>query len=80
MSTLLSLLSGFRRGKARRAAARTLHGLSAAQLADIGIPPDRIEDVVDEMLVLNEHRASRPALATRAGYGHGAVTALPRWS
>ena len=55
MSALTSLLAWFRKGEARRSASRSLHRLSVAELADLGIPPDRIDDVVDEMLMMTEH-------------------------
>lgn len=63
MNAPLRLLAWFRKGSARRSASRSLYGLSRAQLADLGIPPDRIDDVVDEMLMLNEHQALRSAPA-----------------
>jgi len=68
MFSRLSLFAPFRRGDTRRSATRTLRGLSAAQLADLGITPDGIDDVVDTMLLQNEHRQDlrrpAPALAT----------------
>ena len=73
MSVLTSLLTWVREGNARRSASRSLHRLSAAELADLGIPTDRIYDVVDEMLLMNEHRrdcavsASRAAVPARRG-------------
>lgn len=65
MFARLSLFAPFRRGDTRRSAVRTLRGLCAAQLADLGITPDGIEEVVDTMLMQNEHReeARRPAPA-----------------
>jgi hypothetical protein len=59
MNALHNMLAAFRKGQVRRSAARSLYGLSGAQLADLGIPADRIEDVVDDMLMLNEHRLAQ---------------------
>lgn len=70
MSWLPSLFETFRRGQTRSASLHDLGGLSAAQLADIGIPPDQIGDVVDGLLRrphLDEIRAIGPA--TRAFTG-----------
>jgi len=70
MSWLSSLFEGFHRGGTRSAALHDLGSLSAAQLADIGIAPDQIGDVVDGLLRrphLDEIRAIGPA--TRAFTG-----------
>ena len=62
MSMLSAILAGFRRGNARRSAAHTLRGLSAAQLADIGIHPDAIDDVVSAMLANSAGAKATPRL------------------
>jgi uncharacterized protein YjiS (DUF1127 family) len=51
---MTSLLSFFRKNRARRAALADLHRLSAEQLDDIGLSADSLGDVVESML-------SRPA-------------------
>ena len=78
MSVLTSLLTWLRKGNARRSASRSLHRLSAAELADLGIPPDRIDDVVDEMLLMNEHRRDCAVSASRGGGPRQA--GLPRFA
>jgi uncharacterized protein YjiS (DUF1127 family) len=63
MIELSSFLASFRRGRIRRSAVRALRGLSAEQLADLGIAPDRIGDAVDGLIARD---ATRPA-RTRTG-------------
>lgn len=60
MNTFSSLLAAFRQGSARRSAAHALRSLPAAQLADLGIPADAIDDVVEAMLARPEQRPVRP--------------------
>jgi hypothetical protein len=67
MNALAGLLSSFRKGSARRSAARSLASLTAAELADLGMTPDRIDDVVDEMLLRNEHAMLRAAAPSFRG-------------
>lgn len=50
MLSLSTMIEGFRKGSTRRASVRALKGLSAAQLRDIGVPPDQIGEVVDAMV------------------------------
>ena len=64
MLTILKLLQGFREGSARRSAVRTLGSLSAAQLRDLGIPADGIDDFVGTMLAVHHSRRANAAAAT----------------
>ena len=50
MFGLTQIVAAFRRSRMRRAAIRDLHRLSREQLSDVGIPSDRIGDVIDAML------------------------------
>jgi hypothetical protein len=50
MFGLTDIVAAFRRGRMRQAAIRDLHRLSREQLADVGIPEDRLGDVIDAML------------------------------
>jgi len=68
MSAPFSLLASFRKGLTRRSAVRTLRNLSPAQLRDIGIPSDSLDDVVGEMLALT---AARNSASASAGLGVG---------
>ena len=63
----LSLFASFQRGQTRRTAAHALRGLSAAQLDDIGIAPDQIDDVVDAMWKRARSDQDRAAARTRSG-------------
>jgi uncharacterized protein YjiS (DUF1127 family) len=67
MFALSSLLATFRRGQIRRSAAHTLRTLSPAQLADLGIASDGIDDVVDGLI------AHQGGLPPRARTGSAAV-------
>lgn len=67
MGPIFSILAAFRRGEARRATARSLRGMSAAQLTDIGIPVDGIDDVVESMLSANEYGPAPSGRASPAG-------------
>ena len=77
MFSISSLAAPFRRGDRRRSALRSLHGLSAAQLADLGIPPDGIDFFVETMLAQNEHRPDargQPAASALSRIGPFAVS------
>lgn len=50
MVTFSSFLAAFHRAKIRRSAIRSLRSLSSEQLADLGIAPDGIGDVVDGLI------------------------------
>ena len=50
MLALTQIVTAFRRSRMRRAAIRDLQRLSREQLSDVGIPEDRLGDVVDDML------------------------------
>ena len=75
MGTLSAILAGFRRGHDRRATARALRDLSAAQLADIGIHSDNIDDVVSAMLASDAGRPAAPRPAV-AGLARASVPAV----
>ena len=73
MFSPFDLLASFRQGSARRSATRALRGLTAAQLADLGITPDQIDDIVDA--ALQRSRAEADVAAVRAA--SAARRALP---
>jgi uncharacterized protein YjiS (DUF1127 family) len=50
MTTLIEIFAAYRQSRRRQAAIRDLKRLSAEQLDDIGISPDRIGEVVDALL------------------------------
>lgn len=50
MFGLTDIVAAFQRNRMRRAAIHDLNHLSREQLSDVGIPSDRIGDVVDAML------------------------------
>jgi len=50
MLALTQIVAAFRRSRMRRAAIRDLKSLSREQLSDVGIPEDRLGDVIDDML------------------------------
>jgi uncharacterized protein YjiS (DUF1127 family) len=55
------LIATFRRTQVRRLAIADLRRLSDAQLRDLGLPPDGLQTVVDEMLERPAARPQRPA-------------------
>lgn len=78
MTALAALFASFRRGRIRRSAAHTLSGLSAEQLADLGIASDGIGDVVDALITRDAasaapRRAGSRAAAIRGLHGLGAT-------
>lgn len=54
MIMLTNILAAYRRNRTRQAAIRDLKRLSAEQLDDVGISPDRLGEVVDAMLARPE--------------------------
>ena len=55
---LVSAAQGLRDGPGRRQSVRELRLLGRARLADIGIEPDEVERVVDEMIAAHLWRAA----------------------
>jgi uncharacterized protein YjiS (DUF1127 family) len=72
MTALSALFTSFRRGRIRRSAVHTLRGLSAEQLADLGIACDGIEEVVDALIT----RQTASAAPRRAGSRASAIGGL----
>lgn len=72
MFWLSEFVAAFRQGSARRSAVRTLASLSSAELRDLGLPPDRIDEVVGDMLArrqgrrLHDAASAYPAAPIRA--------------
>ena len=66
MTALSALFASFRRGRIRRSAAHTLRGLTAEQLADLGIASDGIEEVVDSLISRNTASAEPGRVGSRA--------------
>jgi uncharacterized protein YjiS (DUF1127 family) len=66
MTALLALFASFRRGRIRRSAVHTLRGLSAEQLADLGIASDGIEEVVDALITRDAPSAAPSSVGSRA--------------
>lgn len=66
MIALSSFLTAFRRGRIRRAAVRTLRGLSSEQLADLGIASDGIGDVVDGLIAREAASSARTRTSSAA--------------
>jgi hypothetical protein len=63
MFSLFRLLEVFREGSARRSAVQTLGSLSAAQLRDLGIPSDGLDEFVGDMLAASNRREKAVAAA-----------------
>jgi uncharacterized protein YjiS (DUF1127 family) len=66
MTALSALFASFRRGRIRRSAAHTLRGLSAEQLADLGIASDGIEEVVNALITRDAASAAPRSVGSRS--------------
>ena len=64
MFSLSGLFSTFRDGSARRSAVRTLGSLTQAQLRDLGIPSDSLNDFAGDMLAVTQSRRAPAIVAT----------------
>jgi hypothetical protein len=73
MFNLSSFLASFRRARIRSSAVHTLRGLSSEQLADLGIAPDGIGEVVDG-LIANRATAVAPARLSSTNTSIGAFS------
>ena len=63
--TLTSFFAAFQQSRRRRAAIRDLKRLSDEQLLDVGIEPDRLQEVADAMLRTESRRQPAPRGARR---------------
>jgi uncharacterized protein YjiS (DUF1127 family) len=76
MFSLLQLLASFRQGSARRSAARALRRLPPAQLADLGIAPDQIDDLIEATMRRSRWDADTAALRRSASAGRQVAVAV----
>ncbi len=67
------LLAEWQRNRNRRAAIRQLHRLPAFLLADVGIPPESVNEVVDALLAAGERERARNKAIVRHPTGGRAV-------
>lgn len=76
MFPLFRLITTFREGSARRSAVRTLSSLSAAQMRDLGIPSDGLDEFVGSLLTATHSRRA-PAVAATFPSPRVAATRTP---